>query len=418
MNRRDFLKKSAITTGAVVGGVALSGAAAKPMKLDPQSIGTKVHKGKTIYDLMEFNDDFEPFMSHNTIFERSNPEHEHAVTAEMHGWFAPKSHDDLGNGILDSALFSGAAINWGDTKQHYIFRPGMPNTVDGKPKTFKSPSEASYYVKAAAKFYKASAVGVCKYDENFMYTENIEAFKELGFKPKSVIVMLIQMDHEILRLYPRPTGMAGAALAYSNMAEVGSKLAQFLSALGYSSHSGGNDHGISVPLAISAGLGEGSRMGTLIHPELGSGFRIAKVYTEMELEPNDPITFGVERFCNNCKKCADNCPGDAITFEPKAFADDSNVSTRKGIKKWATDSEKCYVYWGVGGCDCGRCITSCPYFKYDNWIHRFAKLAVVTPGVQNVARYVDDLFGYGKLPTDDLYHEVWDRLYEKQPEKL
>jgi len=195
-------------------------------------------------------------------------------------------------------------------------------------------------------------------------------------------------------------------------------LAEFISVLGYAAHSCGNHWGISVPLGVAAGLGEGSRMGTLLHPELGSGFRIAKVFTEMELEPDAPITFGVEAFCNNCKKCADNCPSDAIPLEPKGFADGSNVSTRKGIKKWATDSEKCFEYWGEGACDCGRCITSCPYFKYDNWVHRFAKLAVVTPGVQNVARYVDDLFGYGKLPTDDMYHDVWDRLYEMQPEKI
>ena len=419
MNRRDFLKKSAVATGAVVGSVALTGAAAKPMKVDPQSIGTKVHKGKTIYDLMEFNDEFEPFREHNIIFERANPNHEHPVPPTFfHAWNAPKEHDDLGNGVLDNALFNGAGINWGDTKQHYFLRPGKPNTVDGKPKKFKSPSEASYYVKAAAKFYKASAVGICKYDENFMYTENVESFNELGFKPKSVIVLLIQMNHEVLRLYPRPIGMSGAALGYSNMAEVSSKLAEFISVLGYAAHSGGNNWGISVPLGIAAGLGEGSRMGTLLHPELGSGFRIAKVFTEMELEPNDPITFGVEAFCNNCKKCADNCPSEAVSLEPKGYADGSNVSTRKGIKKWATDSEKCFEYWGEGACDCGRCITSCPYFKYDNWVHRFAKLAVVTPGVQNVARYVDDLFGYGKLPTDDLYHEVWDRLYEMQPEKI
>jgi len=45
-------------------------------------------------------------------------------------------------------------------------------------------------------------------------------------------------------------------------------------------------------------------------------------------------------------------------------------------------------------------------------------LAVVTPGLQNVARYVDDIFGYGKMPTDAIYDEVWDRLYHWQPEKI
>jgi len=246
---------------------------------------------------------------------------------------SPKEHDNKGDGIIDFALQQAAGINWGDQTQHYFLRPGKPNTVDGKPKQFKTPAEASYYVKAAAKLFKASDVGICKYDENWMYTENIEEFESLGFKPKSVIVMPILMNHEILRLYPRSAGLAGAALGYSNMAEVSSKVAAFIANLGYTSHSAGNHWGMSVPLAISAGIGEGSRMGTLIHPELGSGFRICKVFTELELEPDAPITFGVERFCTSCKKCADNCPGSAIFHGPKDFADGSNTSTRTGIKK-------------------------------------------------------------------------------------
>lgn len=421
MNRRDFLKRSAVTTGAVVGGVALANTV-KPLEVSAASIGTKVHTGKTIYDLVETNDEMVPFNITDTIFHRSGIwgfDHPEPVPPTFFmTMMSPKEHDNLGDGILDFALQQAAGINWGDKKQHYFLRPGHPNTVDGKPKTFKSAKEASYYVKAAAKLFKASDVGICKYDENWMYAENIAEFKELGFKPKSVIVMPIMMNHEILRLYPRPAGLAGAALGYSNMAEVSSKVAQFISLLGYTSHSAGNDWGISVPLAVSAGLGEGSRMGTLIHPELGSGFRLCKVFTELELEPDAPITFGVENFCMTCKKCADNCPGDAIFDGPKSYADGSNVSSRLGVKKWGTNSVKCFEYWGESHADCGRCITSCPYFKYDNWVHRFAKIAVVTPGLQNVARYVDDLFGYGKMPTDDLYHEVWDRLYNMQPEKL
>lgn len=421
MNRRDFLKRSAVTTTAAVGTIAVANVA-NPLKVSAESIGTKVHKGKTIYDVVEINDDLKPFNETDTIFHRSGIwgfDHPEAVPPTFFmNMMSPKVHDDKGDGIIDFALQQAAGINWGDTSQHYHLRQGEPNTVDGKPKEFKSPSEASYYVKAAAKLFKASAVGICKYDENWMYVENIKEFEELGFKPKSVVVMAIQMNHEILRLYPRPAGLAGAALGYSNMAEVSSKVAAFISKLGYTSHSAGNHWGISVPLAISAGLGEGSRMGTLLHPELGSGFRLCKVFTELELEADVPITFGVERFCNSCKKCADNCPSHAIYDGPKSFADGSNVSTRTGIKKWATDSVKCFEYWGESHADCGRCITSCPYFKYDNWVHRFAKLAVVTPGIQNVARYVDDLFGYGKMPTDKLYDQVWDRLYNMEPERL
>ena len=421
MKRRDFLKRSAVATGTMAAGIALADKV-NPLEVHAEGIGTKVHKGKTIYDVVETNNELKAYNETDTIFHRSGIwgfNHPEPVPPTFFmNMMSPKEHDNKGDGIIDFALQQAAGINWGDKKQHYFLRPGKPNTIDGKAKAFKTPSEASYYVKAAAKLYKASAVGICKYDENWMYAENIKEFAELGFKPKSVVVMAINMNHEILRLYPRPAGLAGAALGYSNMAEVSAKVAEFIAQLGYSSHAAGNHWGISVPLAISAGLGEGSRMGTLLHPELGSGFRLCKVFTELELEPDAPITFGVENFCNNCKKCADNCPSKAISLAPKGYADGSNVSTRTGIKKWATDSVKCFEYWGESHADCGRCITSCPYFKYDNWVHRFAKIAVVTPGLQNVARYVDDLFGYGKMPTDALYDDVWDRLNKMTPERL
>ncbi len=406
MNRRDFLKKSALTAGVVAGSVAVS-SAVKPIEVEAKGFGVKEHKGKTIYDVVEMNDEFQPFYRKNIIFERGSTPYRSDFFVNQS---APKEHEGVNHTLLNYALLQGSSMSWGDTTLFYKFRKGKPNSKDGKPQQFKDKKEASYYIKRAAKFYKASAVGIAPYDENFMYVENIEEFKELGFKPKSVVVMCILMNHEILKLYPTLIGGCGAALGYSNMAETAGKVGVFISELGYSSYAGGNNWGMSVPIAISAGLGEGSRMGTLIHPELGTGFRIVKVFTELELECDSPITFGVEDFCNNCKKCADNCPSAAIYKVGKDYADGSNISTRKGIKKWATNSEKCYEYWGEAGCDCGRCITSCPYFKNDTWVHKLSKVVASTPGVNNVARYMDDMFGYGKLPTEETYRNFWENI--------
>lgn len=410
MNRRDFLKKSALTTGAVAGTLAIS-STLSPQKVEAKGFGVKEHKGKTFYDVVETNEDFAPFSAQDTTFGRANPEHPHPLPPDTFStWFAPKEHDKLGESLFDFALSEGAGLNWGDTHTHYKLYEGKPNSVDGKPYKFKDPKEASYYIKRAAKFYKASAVGIAKYDENLMYIENVKEFEELGFKPKSVVVIAILMDHEILKLYPMPVGMSGAALGYSNMAEVSGKLAKMMSVLGYSTHAGGNNWGISVAYGVAAGLGEGARMGTLIHPELGSGFRLVKVFTELELEPDAPITFGVESFCNSCMKCADHCPGKAIGREPKTYAAPDNISAIKGIKKWATDAVKCFAYWGEGHCDCGRCMTVCPYFKNDTWLHKFAKIAANTPGINNVARYMDDMFGYGKYPTQKTYDDFWNHI--------
>ncbi len=406
MNRRDFLKKSALAAGVVAGSVAVS-SAVKPIEVEAKGFGVKEHKGKTIYDVVEMNDEFGPFYWKDTIFSRKSDPVKSNFFAKIN---APKEHEGFDHNLFNYALAQGSNLSNGDTTLFYKFRKGQPNSVDGKPHKFKDKKEASYYIKRAAKFYKATDVGIAPYDANFMYVENIEEFKELGFKPKSIVVMCVLMNHDILKLYPTLAGMSGAWLGYSNMAEIAGKLGVFISELGYSSYAGGNEWGMAVPLAISAGLGEGSRMGTLIHPELGTGFRIVKVFTELELEYDSPITFGVEDFCNNCKKCADNCPSGAIYKVGKAYADGSNISTRKGIKKWATNSEKCYEYWGEVGNDCGRCITVCPYFKNNTWVHKLSKVVASTPGVNNVARYMDDMFGYGKLPTEDTYKKFWENI--------
>ena len=66
----------------------------------------------------------------------------------------------------------------------------------------------------------------------------------------------------------------------------------------------GNDTALSIPIAAQAGLGELSRMGTLVTEEYGSRVRLAKVFTDLEIKPDRPKTFGVWAFCKRCKKCA------------------------------------------------------------------------------------------------------------------
>jgi len=93
-------------------------------------------------------------------------------------------------------------------------------------------------------------------------------------------------------------------------------------------------------------------------------------------------------FCVSCKKCADNCPSQAISFDfPKR---ESN------FERWTINHEACFTYWNITGTDCGKCIQVCPYSHPDNLMHN-----VVRAGIQNsklfsrVALKMDDLF-YGR----------------------
>ena len=67
-------------------------------------------------------------------------------------------------------------------------------------------------------------------------------------------------------------------------------------------------------MAIDAGFGQLGRNGLLVHPEYGSRLALAKVITDMPLEPDAPSDFGLTEFCEVCDICAKNCPSRAISF--------------------------------------------------------------------------------------------------------
>jgi len=69
--------------------------------------------------------------------------------------------------------------------------------------------------------------------------------------------------------------------------------------------------GLMVPLAVDAGLGELGRLGYLITKEFGPRVRLGAVTTNLPLIADKPINFGVQDFCNICKKYTNNsCDSD------------------------------------------------------------------------------------------------------------
>lgn len=255
-----------------------------------------------------------------------------------------------------------------------IHRPGSPTRRSGL-----LPAEMSAEIKRVAQFLGADLVGICDYDERWVYTHNYsrmtgqEKLIDLPAGLTSVIVIANEMDYDLLKTVPSALSGAATGLGYTYDLVVALSLAQYIRNLGYRAVASLNDTALSIPLAVQAGLGEYGRHGLLITKEFGPRVRLGKVFTDLPLAPDKPIRFGVKEFCQVCRRCQQACPPKAITAgEPSPQK--VTQSNLQGVRKWTTDPEKCFNFWVNQNAECSICIRVCPYNKeYPRWIYQLGR---------------------------------------------
>jgi ferredoxin len=223
-----------------------------------------------------------------------------------------------------------------------------------------TPESNSKQVKKFANDLGSPLVGTTRVNPDWIYTSDIRGnVLNLENLPYAV-VFTIPMDQEKLKRSPSYAASAAVGAAYSKCRMVSESLA--------------------VPLAIDAGLGEFARNGLLIGEKYGMGVRIGKVLTDMPLAQDAPVNLGVRRFCKKCKKCAERCPVNAISFEDQPDGRTFSVSNNPGILKWYVNVDKCYSFWTHNSSDCSNCVTSCPFTKPDTWFHNTTRSVIKRTG--------------------------------------
>jgi reductive dehalogenase len=283
--------------------------------------------------------------------------------------------------------------------------------VEAGEKVEASPEEMSRIIKKASYFFGADLVGICRIHPNWIYSHEMNMLTrehypiELPENAQNAIVMAVEMDYETI--CSSPSGVAGAAtgLGYSKMAFVANLVATFIRGLGYLAIPSGNDTALSIPLAMAAGLGEGSRMGLLITEKYGPRVRLCKVFTNLPLAYNAYHTFGVIEFCKTCKKCASHCPSQAIPFGDRT-TEGHNMSNQSGILKWYVDAEKCFAFWGKNRMDCVNCIRVCPFNKPLGILHDGIRAVIKkTTSLNPLFTRMDSLLGYDRtLPAKHFWN--------------
>ena len=207
----------------------------------------------------------------------------------------------------------------------------------------------------------ADLTGICEVPR-YAWFSHREDGTEIDTYHRYAIVMLIDQGYDTMEGASGDDWASGAQSmrAYLRGAEIAGVMAEFLRSKGIPARPQTNADSdvLHIPLVLWAGLGELSRIGELVlNPFVGPRFKSVVVTTDLPLEVDRPIDFGLQTFCSNCLKCARECPCDAIPFGGKVMFNAYEI--------WKPDVERCtrYRLTNPRGAACGRCMKTCPINK-------------------------------------------------------
>ena len=258
------------------------------------------------------------------------------------------------------------------------------------------PAAAAANVKAAAYFLGADAVGISRCPDWAWYSHDA-AGEPIDPPHDQAVSMIVDQGFETMEGASGDDwiSVAQSMRAYLRFSLVGGVVAAQIRRMGWpaKAHTVLDGEVLQPPLLLLSGLGEVSRIGEVIlNPFLGPRLKSGVVTTTMPMAHDLPVDFGLQRFCENCNKCARECPSGAITAGPKLMFN--------GYEIWKSDSQKCATYriTTPGGAMCGRCMKTCPWNLEGLFAEApFRWAAMNVPGAAPYLAKLDDAAGRGGL---------------------
>jgi len=259
----------------------------------------------------------------------------------------------------------------------------------------------SRHVKALGYFLRADCVGICELPPYAVYESDSEE-RPIELDHKYAIVFLIDQGWRSFHgaLGSDWLSAAQSMKSYSTSGFIATVVANYIRRLGYEAEPHFSDHYkvLMPPLVLLSGLGEMSRLGgTVLNPFLGPRFKASAVTTNLPLEPDRPIDFGLQHYCKVCKKCARECPSQAISHAEETII-------YNDYETYELDVEACtrIRVGNPAGASCGRCIKVCPWNKPYQGIHKAIEWVLERSALTHrFSVWMDDLLGYGKQDVRD-----------------
>ncbi|MDC0558968.1 4Fe-4S dicluster domain-containing protein [Candidatus Izimaplasma bacterium] len=252
------------------------------------------------------------------------------------------------------------------TQHNKIYIKNLFDTSNAYPtneKRIDVPAKFSSNIKEITKYYGATTVGITELNDSSYYSHQGGLSEFVGInnygekvvpKFKTAIVFTVKMDLEMINKAPNFEELLATEEGYVKVAAIGARLEMYLKSLGYKSQSMNSELYLAplVPLAYDAGLGEIGMCNHIVTKEFGNNIRLGAVFTNLEVDYDKPVDFGLFEFCKKCALCLMNCPSKAITHKERIV---------NGRRFYKFDDNKCFDLWLKAGTDCGTCISSCPF---------------------------------------------------------
>jgi len=313
------------------------------------------------------------------------------------GFFVRASHGDLGPkaGEEIRRFITKNPLNAAIGHLHWKHVPDHKGEPAPEKAPLPGPEEMTRHIKALCHFLDADLVGVCEVPEYAWFSHDTDG-TPIATRHKYAVVVVIDQGWDSFEGSSGDDWISGAMSyrAYYRGSTVATIVADYIRRLGWPAQAHTNAHGDvqQIPLMLLAGLGEMSRIGELVlNPFVGPRHKTAVITTDLPLVPDRPIDFGLQDFCDKCRKCARECPAQAIPYGDKVLYN--------GYEIWKPDVEKCTKYRVTNpkGSACGRCMKMCPWNKEGLLQHRLAMWAAIAlPWSRRFLIWLDDALGYGK----------------------
>ena len=299
-----------------------------------------------------------------------------------------KGHDERSEPLVAAASYSG------DLEPTGAPAPGKDVTED---------------IRRKARELGFGEVGFTKYNRKYTYVS-----KKRWVKYEHAICLALEQDYTQTQTIPSLEAEYAHFGTYEIEGALGLELADHIRSLGYHAqvHSPNDNSAVYIPMFVAAGLGQLGANGQLLSPHFGSRARLMIITTDAPVTYDQPVDYGIHKFCQICQVCVNRCPGRALVKEKVWW---------RGAEKNKLVYERCRpVMARYEGC--AVCMKVCPIQRYGMkpvMEHYIETGQVLGKGTDNLEGYTlrdKGYFGPGELPHFD--HEFFEIPHGRKDEWL